>query len=119
MLDTTFNTNRYGLPFAPMLGVNNHGQTIVLACAFLSKETTESFIWMFEEFKKAMPGGEPKMIITDQDAAMARAIFEGSQLHFIDFAYGTSQPSSLINYHGLLMRNIGKSLRKPSGRLTI
>ncbi|CAL2230510.1 unnamed protein product [Prunus armeniaca] len=76
VLDTTFNTNRYGLPFAPMLGVNNHGQTIVLACAFLSKETTESFIWMFEEFKKAMPSGEPKMIITDQDAAMARAIFE-------------------------------------------
>ncbi|XP_020412751.1 protein FAR1-RELATED SEQUENCE 5-like [Prunus persica] len=76
VLDTTFNTNRYGLPFAPILGVNNHGQTIVLACAFLSKETTESFIWMFEEFKKAMSGGEPKMIITDQDADMARAIFE-------------------------------------------
>ncbi|CAL9017556.1 unnamed protein product, partial [Prunus brigantina] len=66
--------NRYDLTFAPMLGVNNHGQTIVLACAFLSKETTESFIWMFEEFKKAMPGGEPKTIITDQDAAMSRAI---------------------------------------------
>ncbi|CAL9019832.1 unnamed protein product, partial [Prunus brigantina] len=69
VFDTTFNTNRYDLTFAPMLGVNNHGQTIVLACAFLSKETTESFIWMFEEFKKAMPGGEPKTIITDQDAA--------------------------------------------------
>ncbi|CAL8174028.1 unnamed protein product [Prunus armeniaca] len=76
VLDTTFNTNRYGLQFASMLGVNNHGQTIVLACAFLSKETTESFIWMFEEFKKAMPSGEPKMIITNQDATMARAIFE-------------------------------------------
>ncbi|CAL9001323.1 unnamed protein product [Prunus brigantina] len=74
VFDTTFNTNRYDLTFAPMLGVNNHGQTIVLACAFLSKETTESFIWMFEEFKKAMPGGEPKTIITDQDAAMSRAI---------------------------------------------
>ncbi|BBN67412.1 hypothetical protein Prudu_70S000700 [Prunus dulcis] len=74
VFDTTFNTNRYDLTFAPMLGVNNHGQTIVLACAFLSKETTESFVWMFEEFKKAMPGGEPKTIITDQDAAMARAI---------------------------------------------
>ncbi|CAL2228662.1 unnamed protein product [Prunus armeniaca] len=34
----------------------------------------ESFIWMFEEFKKAMPGGEPKTIITDQDAAISRAI---------------------------------------------
>ncbi|BBG92430.1 hypothetical protein Prudu_000171 [Prunus dulcis] len=74
VFDTTFNTNRYDLTFAPMLGVNNHGQTIVLACAFLSKETTESFVWMFEEFKKAMPGGEPKTIITDQDAAMAIAI---------------------------------------------
>ncbi|CAL2276905.1 unnamed protein product [Prunus armeniaca] len=74
VFDTTFNTNRYDLTFAPMLGVNNHGQTIVLACAFLSKETTESFIWMFEEFKKAMPGGEPKTIITDQDTAMSRAI---------------------------------------------
>ncbi|BBN67831.1 hypothetical protein Prudu_200S000400 [Prunus dulcis] len=56
------------------VGVNNHGQTIVLACAFLSKEMTEWIIWMFEEFKKAMPGGEPKTIITDQDAAMTRAI---------------------------------------------
>ncbi|CAL2276482.1 unnamed protein product [Prunus armeniaca] len=28
------------------------------------------------EFKKAVPSGEPKMIITDQDAIMARAIFE-------------------------------------------
>ncbi|KAI5340905.1 hypothetical protein L3X38_020179 [Prunus dulcis] len=74
VFDTTFNTNRYDLTFAPMLGVNNHGQTIVLACAFLSNETTESFVWMFEEFKKAMPGGEPKTIITDQDAAMAIAI---------------------------------------------
>ncbi|CAL8175235.1 unnamed protein product [Prunus armeniaca] len=74
VFDTTFNTNRYDLTFAPMLGVNNHGQTIVLACAFLSKETTKSFIWMFEEFKKAMPGGEPKTIITDQDAAMSREI---------------------------------------------
>ncbi|KAI5353732.1 hypothetical protein L3X38_006626 [Prunus dulcis] len=74
VFDTTFNTNRYDLTFAPLLGVNNHGQTIVLACAFLSKETTESFVWMFEEFKKAMPGGEPKTIITDQDAAMAIAI---------------------------------------------
>ncbi|CAL2228775.1 unnamed protein product [Prunus armeniaca] len=42
VFDTTFNTNRYDLTFAPMLGVNNHGQTIVLACAFFSKETTES-----------------------------------------------------------------------------
>ncbi|KAK3204279.1 hypothetical protein Dsin_018325 [Dipteronia sinensis] len=55
-------------------GVNNHGQTIVFACAFLREETTNSFIWLFEQFKKAMPGGAPKMIITDQDLAMMKAI---------------------------------------------
>ncbi|XP_028946903.1 protein FAR1-RELATED SEQUENCE 5-like [Malus domestica] len=27
MFDTTFNTNVYGMMFAPLLGVNNHGQT--------------------------------------------------------------------------------------------
>ncbi|BFG31405.1 hypothetical protein CerSpe_176790 [Prunus speciosa] len=74
VFDTTFNTNRYGMVFAPLLGVNNHRQTILFACAFLTSETTESFVWLFEQFKKAMPCGAPKMIITDQDAAMAKAI---------------------------------------------
>ncbi|XP_008238706.1 PREDICTED: protein FAR1-RELATED SEQUENCE 5-like [Prunus mume] len=37
VFDTTFNTNRYDLTFAPMLGVNNHSQTIVLACAFFEQ----------------------------------------------------------------------------------
>lgn len=76
VFDTTFNTNRYRMNFAPILGVNNHKQTIVFGCAFLTDETTESFVWLFEEFKKAIPGEPPKMIITDQDAAIASAIKE-------------------------------------------
>ncbi|KAK2662215.1 hypothetical protein Ddye_000789 [Dipteronia dyeriana] len=76
VFDTTYNTNRYGMVFAPLIGVNNHGQTIVYACAFLSDETTDSLVWLFEQFKKAMPGGAPKMIITDQDLAMTKAISE-------------------------------------------
>ncbi|KAL6272721.1 hypothetical protein ACE6H2_000236 [Prunus campanulata] len=74
VFDTTFNTNRYGMVFAPLIGVNNHRQTILFGCAFLTSESTEAFIWLFEEFKKAMPCGAPKMIITDQDAAIAKAI---------------------------------------------
>ncbi|TXG51338.1 hypothetical protein EZV62_023862 [Acer yangbiense] len=76
VFDTTYNTNRYSMVFAPLIGVNNHGQTIVFAYAFLSDETTDSFIWLFEKFKKAMLGGAPKMIITDQDLAMTKAISE-------------------------------------------
>ncbi|KAL6284479.1 hypothetical protein ACE6H2_015408 [Prunus campanulata] len=76
VFDTTYNTNRYGLVFAPLIGVSNHGQTIILACGFLSKETTESFAWLFDQFKNAMPGPPPKMIITDHDAAMTKAIVQ-------------------------------------------
>ncbi|XP_004292126.1 PREDICTED: protein FAR1-RELATED SEQUENCE 5-like [Fragaria vesca subsp. vesca] len=76
IFDTTYNTNTYSLIFAPLVGVNNHGQTIILACAFLNNETTDSFTWFFKEFLKAMSGDAPRMIITDQDPAMTKAISE-------------------------------------------
>ncbi|KAL6219017.1 hypothetical protein ACLB2K_012224 [Fragaria x ananassa] len=76
IFDTTYNTNTYSLIFAPLVGVNNHGQTIILACAFLNNETTDSFTWFFKEFLKAMPGDAPRMIITDQDPAMTKTISE-------------------------------------------
>ncbi|KAF7151437.1 hypothetical protein RHSIM_Rhsim02G0184800 [Rhododendron simsii] len=55
-------------------GVNHHGQTTLFGCAFLCDETTESFEWLFKEFLKAMPRPPLKMIITDQDPAMTKAI---------------------------------------------
>nr|XP_011462987.1 PREDICTED: protein FAR1-RELATED SEQUENCE 5-like isoform X2 [Fragaria vesca subsp. vesca] len=80
IFDTTYNTNRYGMIFAPFTGVNNHGQTIIFACAFLNDETADSFVWLFKEFLNAMPGNAsenaPTMIITDQDPAMTKAISE-------------------------------------------
>ncbi|XP_024155754.1 protein FAR1-RELATED SEQUENCE 5-like [Rosa chinensis] len=80
IFDTTYNTNRYGMIFAPFTGVNNHGQTIIFACAFLNDETADTFVWLFKEFLNAMPGdapeNAPKMIITDQDPAMTKAISE-------------------------------------------
>ncbi|XP_073121347.1 protein FAR1-RELATED SEQUENCE 5-like [Henckelia pumila] len=67
VFDTTYNTNRYGMIFAPFVGVNHHHQTIVFGCGFLSDEKTERFI-------EAMPKGAPNVIITDQDRAMTKAI---------------------------------------------
>lgn len=67
VFDTTYNTNRYSMIFASFVGVNNHGQTILLGCAFLSDETSDTFEWLLQEFWKSMPAGPPRMIITDQD----------------------------------------------------
>lgn len=72
--DTTFCTNRYNMPFAPIVGINNHLQTIVLGCALLADETIEGFKWVFQKWLEAMDGVQPAHIMTDQDQAMATAI---------------------------------------------
>ncbi|XP_074561432.1 protein FAR1-RELATED SEQUENCE 5-like [Curcuma longa] len=74
VFDTTYNTNKYGLIFAPFVGVNHHHQTIIFGCGFISDEKTESFVWLLNMFIKAMPKGAPNVIITDQDPAMTKAI---------------------------------------------
>ncbi|XP_048527739.1 protein FAR1-RELATED SEQUENCE 5-like [Triticum urartu] len=72
--DTTFKTNSYGRPFSPFVGVNHHKQTVVFGAALLYDETSETFEWLFETFKRAMSGKEPKTILTDQCAAIISAI---------------------------------------------
>jgi hypothetical protein len=41
--DTTFYVNRYNIPFVPIVGVNNHMQSILLGCTLLLDKMTESF----------------------------------------------------------------------------
>jgi hypothetical protein len=72
--DTTFFTNRYNLLFAPIVGMNNHAQTIVLGCALLPDETTETFEWVFEKWMLAMEQLQPDHIMTDQEQAIGSAI---------------------------------------------
>ncbi|KAG2727384.1 hypothetical protein I3760_01G155000 [Carya illinoinensis] len=72
--DTTYLTNRYGMPFAPFVGVNHHGQSILLGAGLISSEDTETFVWLFRTWLQCMDGIAPKAIITDQDRAMKNAI---------------------------------------------
>ncbi|KAE8814032.1 hypothetical protein D1007_08670 [Hordeum vulgare] len=72
--DTTFSTNIYGLPFAPIIGVDNHGSSVLFGIVLLKDEMIGSFKWLLSTFVEAMGGREPKFIITDQDKAMKAAI---------------------------------------------
>jgi hypothetical protein len=72
--DTTFQTNKFKMPFAPILGTNHHKQTIIFGCALIFNGTIPSFVWLFESFLKAMSGKHPSTVFTDQDAAMATTI---------------------------------------------
>jgi zinc finger SWIM domain-containing protein 3 len=42
-VDTTFQTNKFEMPFTPILGTNHHKQTIVFGAALMFDESAESF----------------------------------------------------------------------------
>lgn len=59
--------------FVPFTGVDNHKKTITFAVGLLLKEDTSAYVWLFENFKKAM-GNEPNILLTDQDGAVKAAV---------------------------------------------
>lgn len=73
-LDTTYLTNKYDLPLVPVVGVNHHGQTILLGCAILSNVDAKTLTWLFTRWLECMHGHAPNGIITEDDKAMKNAI---------------------------------------------
>ncbi|KAM1884958.1 hypothetical protein ACFX14_037693 [Malus domestica] len=45
--DTMYRTNEYGRPFAPILGVNHHKQTVVFGAALLYEESKDEEEWLY------------------------------------------------------------------------
>lgn len=72
--DLTYKTNRYDLVFCAFTGLNHHGQLILFGCGLLSNETFESFVWLFNNWLKAMQLGPPKAIITDHDLDITKTV---------------------------------------------
>ncbi|KAL2935666.1 Protein FAR1-RELATED SEQUENCE 6 [Bienertia sinuspersici] len=73
-LDDDERLKMYLLPFANFVGVNHHGQSVLLGCALISHEDAEMFEWVFTNWISCMGGKAPSGILTDQDAAMKKAI---------------------------------------------
>ncbi len=64
------------MPFATFIGVNHHGQSILLGCALLSHEDVETFKWVFSTWLSAMGDTHPHVILTDQCESIRAAIRE-------------------------------------------
>jgi hypothetical protein len=63
--DTKYSTNKYNMPFAPIIGINGHGKTIVFGWALLKDQKADTFAWLFRSFTEVMEGKKPKLILTD------------------------------------------------------
>ncbi|XP_074352951.1 protein FAR1-RELATED SEQUENCE 5-like [Apium graveolens] len=72
--DSTDRTNRYCMPFIPIMGVNHHYQNILFGFALVSDETEASYKWVLRTWLETVDNKPPQTIITDQDIALGNAI---------------------------------------------
>jgi zinc finger SWIM domain-containing protein 3 len=87
--DTTFHTNKFEMPFAPLLGTSHHKQTIIFGAALMFDETIPSFIWLFETFLTAMGGKQPSTILLIKMQPWQEQLHMYSQIQVISFVCGT------------------------------
>lgn len=62
--DTTYRSNKYHLPLAVFVGVNNHLQSTIFGVALMGDESIDSFKWVFSTFLECMGGKQPQCILT-------------------------------------------------------
>ncbi|XP_076905524.1 protein FAR1-RELATED SEQUENCE 5-like [Bidens hawaiensis] len=75
---------RNDMVFVPFTGIDNHNRNITLGVALLRYETADSYMWVLRAYAHAF-GSAPKVVLTDQDAAMKRAIQDVFQIAYIDY----------------------------------
>ncbi|OMP01396.1 hypothetical protein COLO4_11905 [Corchorus olitorius] len=75
-IDTTCLTDKYEVPLVSFVGVNHHGQSVLLGCGLLAGETIESYTWLFRAWLTCMLGHPPQAIITDQCRNLQAAVVD-------------------------------------------
>ncbi|KAJ1293364.1 hypothetical protein BS78_01G062100 [Paspalum vaginatum] len=90
-VDTRYCTSDYGRPLLLFIGINHHKQPIIFGTALIYDDSVQSFRWLFETFKFAMSGKQPKTVLTGQSAALSDAV---------SFAWpGTTHRFSLLHLY--------------------
>ncbi|KAJ1405884.1 MULE transposase domain [Sesbania bispinosa] len=72
--DAMYGKNKYFMPLVVFSGVNNHNRSTIFVAAIIANEIEETYVWVLEQFSKAMKGKLPNAVITDGDVAMKNAI---------------------------------------------
>ncbi|KAJ6802369.1 protein FAR1-RELATED SEQUENCE 6-like isoform X1 [Iris pallida] len=83
--DTSCLAEKYDLPLISFVGMNHHGQLVLLGCGLISDETVETYTWLFKSWLTSMLECPPNAIITDHcksiQAAVAK-VFPGAKHRF-------------------------------------
>lgn len=72
--EATYHTNVYHNPLVVIVGINHHYKTTIFVFALLTAETEQAYTWLLVTLLDAMEGKHPKVVLTDGDKAMRKAI---------------------------------------------
>lgn len=75
-LDTSCLSYKYEVQLVIFVGVNHHGQSILLGSALLGDDTEESYNWLLRTWLTCMSGRPPQTIITDYGKTLKITISE-------------------------------------------
>lgn len=78
MIDTTYKTNRYNMPFVQMVGVTSTLKSFAVAHAFISLETAAYFKWVLDQLDESLDQKlvKPRVVVSDRDLALMKACKE-------------------------------------------
>lgn len=74
IIDATYKTNIYNMPFVEIVGVTSTRKTFKVASAFITNEREDTYKWVLERLKQTLGGGmSVRVIITDRELALINA----------------------------------------------
>ncbi|VVA95951.1 unnamed protein product [Arabis nemorensis] len=76
VFDTTCLSNAYELPLVAFVGINHHGDSILLGSALVAYQSCETYVWLFRAWLTCMLGRPPQTFVTEQCKAMQTAVSE-------------------------------------------
>jgi hypothetical protein len=75
IMDSTYKTNKYGMPLFELVGETSTEETFNIGFAFMSNEKEENFTWVLQQCICLLRNKlKPKVVVTDRDAALMSAV---------------------------------------------
>ncbi|KAL0225495.1 hypothetical protein RCL1_003407 [Eukaryota sp. TZLM3-RCL] len=73
LMDSTYKTNKYGMPLLVTVGETGTGDTFFSSFCFLSNESVDDYTWALANYQSIMQI-EPEAIVTDRELALLNAV---------------------------------------------
>jgi hypothetical protein len=75
-MDSTYKTNKYGIPLFESVGETSCEETYSVGFAFISSEKEENFTWVLQQCMTLLRNKKvkPKVVVTDRDAALMNGV---------------------------------------------